>query len=153
VEKFKLENLTEKEVQLITDYRGGFRGVYWHPDDFEQRAREKEGNDYKIFYDESKFPEALERMMMKHDANYGINWVTVDFWLEEICARFDLDIVSNKVYYEFGCPNCSNYEDLPLDEEMSRLTSFSIIKQAQDGVTHLIECHECNKQFYGKILK
>ena len=33
-------------------------------------------------YDRNLFPKALDMMIGTHDANVGITWETIDFWLE-----------------------------------------------------------------------
>ena len=80
------------EIQLIKDYRDGYRSVYWHVDDFELKACELE--EWKCamnpelispLYDRSQFEEALDAMINRHDANIGINWDTVNIYLDEYC--------------------------------------------------------------------
>lgn len=63
----------------------GENAVVWSVDDFEARAIERIGKNWSLKYDESKFQEALDTMIDKHNADMGINWSTVDHWLDEIC--------------------------------------------------------------------
>lgn len=56
--------------------------IVWSVEDFEHRANERDGE-----YDESKFENALEQMIHKHDATLGISWDTIDFWLDELCLK------------------------------------------------------------------
>lgn len=57
------------------------RSVTWHEDDFELRARESQAG--RKAYDKKKFTEALYRMIRRHDAEIGVNWDTVDCYLED----------------------------------------------------------------------
>ena len=59
----------------------------WTVEDFVHRAAEIEESNRggKTLYDPSKFEEALHCMVNNHDANMGISWDTVDFWLDEMC--------------------------------------------------------------------
>ena len=62
--------------------------VRWSVDDFLTQALNKENvieAKYLKKYDPSKFQEALERMIDKHDAPIGITWDTIDFYLDEMC--------------------------------------------------------------------
>tara|TARA_B100001057_G_scaffold497838_1_gene603090 strand:+ start:2558 stop:3142 length:585 start_codon:yes stop_codon:yes gene_type:complete len=60
------------------------RSVTWAVDDFESVAQEREGGG-ELLYDRTQFPHALHTMMRKHDASLGISWLTVEFWLDELC--------------------------------------------------------------------
>ena len=86
-----MEELTKEEVRLVNDYRNGFLGVYWHIDDFEARAIEKEEQDLKeytprpVLYDRIRFEESLLAMISDHDCNIGITWDTIDYYLNEYC--------------------------------------------------------------------
>lgn len=62
----------------------GTKGVYWSVDDFQCRVNEKEN---PSLYDESKFENALKIMIEKHDANIGITWDTIDYYLDEHCKK------------------------------------------------------------------
>ena len=68
--------------------------LVWGVGDFEDRALDLEGSgdddhkedgDPKPRFDRSKFPEALHQMDHDHDANNGITWETIDYYLEEYC--------------------------------------------------------------------
>ena len=61
--------------------------VIWSVEDFECRAEEKKGENWRDFYDETKFEDALESMIHHHDAEYGITWGSVDFYLDEMCIK------------------------------------------------------------------
>lgn len=75
----------ENEIELVERYRRGARGVFWNTLDFEDRARRMEEEEGMELFDRSLFPEALERMLEDHDANYGITWNTIDYWLDFWC--------------------------------------------------------------------
>ena len=81
-----------EEIRLVEHYRNGYRGIYWHVEDFEQQAQIKEDAAIDVdpnielpLYDRDFFQDALERMIYKHDANEGINWYTIDYYLDSYC--------------------------------------------------------------------
>lgn len=61
--------------------------ICWSTHDLEQRATEVEEHqgDDVILYDRSKFKEALDALIDDHDCNWGINWETLDQYLEAYC--------------------------------------------------------------------
>lgn len=61
--------------------------ISWCVDDFESHAEhiENEHHDGKQVYDRDKFQYALDRMIDKHDATIGINWETIQIYLDEYC--------------------------------------------------------------------
>lgn len=77
--------VTQEELDLVTKYRDGFRGVFWHIDDFEHKALENEDYYKSVIYDRTKFEDALDLMINKHDCTIGITWDTVDYYLEDYC--------------------------------------------------------------------
>lgn len=94
-----------KELYLRDDiairiYNHNEEGIIsWCVEDFEGAAREyvskhhsdatpEEQKDiYLAYFDESKFPYALARMIDKADHSIGITWDTVDYYLHEYCLR------------------------------------------------------------------
>lgn len=74
--------IDENEIELVERYRRGARGVFWNVLDFEDRARRAEEKEGMELYDRNLFPKALDMMIETHDANIGITWETIDFWLE-----------------------------------------------------------------------
>jgi len=89
--------LSDEENELIQKYKSGYRGVYWHIDDFEAQAKtieemhQKKYNLelYPLMYDRSKFEDALYNMINKHDASLGINWTTIEVYLDTYCTLED----------------------------------------------------------------
>jgi len=79
--------LTEEEKELVQKHRDGYRGIYWHIDDFESIAKsiEEQEIDNRTVYDRTKFQGALEEMTHTHDANYGLSWESVRYNLNEYC--------------------------------------------------------------------
>jgi hypothetical protein len=63
------------------------RAVSWHVDDFINQAQLAEGEDWEEWYDKDEFERALCLMIEKHDASIGINWDTVDYYLETYCRK------------------------------------------------------------------
>jgi hypothetical protein len=61
------------------------RSIIWSVHDFEAKAGELKGLNWKYFYDESKFQKALIDMIANHDANHGINWYIISYYLDDNC--------------------------------------------------------------------
>lgn len=53
--------------------------ISWHIDDVLWRAKDQ---GVKITRKEAS--QVLELMLRKHDANMGISWETIDFWIDEV---------------------------------------------------------------------
>lgn len=79
------ELLTYDEQRLVEDYRSGYRGVFWHIDDFESEAQEIEEYKGKLIYDRSKFEYALNEMIRHNDCEWGITWESVRSNLDIYC--------------------------------------------------------------------
>jgi len=88
LERLKMENarLRQKVEILEADLQNS---ITWSVEDFEYRASALENYDdrYCEIYDCDKFEEALLMMIRKHDAEVGITWHTIDFWLDEMCRK------------------------------------------------------------------
>lgn len=81
-----LYHLKDGRTAMIALLDPGSNYISWSVYDFEIRAIERTDEDaWKEYYDESKFQEALDMMIEKHDASVGINWDTIDYYLEEYC--------------------------------------------------------------------
>lgn len=78
--------LTQKEKDLVEKYRNGYRGIFWGIADFEAKAKEKEECDGNIKYDRDLFETALDKMIDSHDAEQGITWDTISYYLDTYCA-------------------------------------------------------------------
>lgn len=63
------------------------KSITWNVEDFKMRAKQKEQSNWKKVYDKSKFKEALKMMIHSHDAEIGITWDTLDYWLDEHCKK------------------------------------------------------------------
>ena len=79
-----LVELTETEIELIEKHRDGYKGIYWHPNDFEMKAMNQLN---PTIYDKSKYEDALDHMLRHHDCNNGITWDTISFYLDEYCKK------------------------------------------------------------------
>ena len=71
----------DKGVAQIRYIDPNERGFFWSVYDFEERAKtlaedNLEGKTWEEIYDKTKFRKALHSMT--HDANYGINWDSID---------------------------------------------------------------------------
>ena len=66
----------------------GMESIKWSVKDFKSRAIALTDEDvWQNYYDESKFDSALKAMIKNHDANEGICWLTIDYYLEEFCKN------------------------------------------------------------------
>ena len=65
------------------DYKA--RSIVWSVADFEDRSSIEKFNNYK--FDKTKFSLALKLMIKDHDANTGITWDTVDYYLDTYCRK------------------------------------------------------------------
>ena len=67
------------------------RTISWSTEDFESRATDlcqsTEEGTWDEVYDESKFADALDKIIDDHDANHGISWNTIDYYLDTYCKR------------------------------------------------------------------
>ncbi len=79
--------IAELKYSIDHEYTPRWRSIPWNVEDFKGRAEQlKEANPKKNYiFDETKFEDALEQMIKKHDANLGISWETVDIYLREYC--------------------------------------------------------------------
>ena len=59
------------------------------PESVKERAKRilSTCKDWRDYFDESKFAEALDRMIHKHDAEYGITWESIKYYLNEMCVK------------------------------------------------------------------
>lgn len=82
-----------KEVRLIEQVIYDIRktAIIWSIEDFEDRALNNKGENWRDFYDETKFQEALESMIEHHDAEYGIGWLNVDWYLNDVCFKKEVE--------------------------------------------------------------
>lgn len=79
--------LKEVKQEVEFNYLPAWRSVSWSVADFEGRAIQRKGENWKKFYDKFKFEDTLARMIAKHDATIGITWETIDFYLDEFCSK------------------------------------------------------------------
>ena len=75
------------------------RTISWSTADFESRAKDMLGDNWEDTYDSSKFANALDEMIDNHDANNGISWSTIDYYLGVYCNknRNEQDKLNNEV--------------------------------------------------------
>ena len=60
--------------------------IKWSIDDFYTQIQCRREYD-EDNYDETKFQECLEMMIQNHDANVGIDWTDIDYYLDEYCKK------------------------------------------------------------------
>jgi hypothetical protein len=88
----RFHNTDYYPVELVHDMLNYIseRCIAWDEDDFKQVAIDKTNEtDWNIYYDESRFNQALKEMIDHHDATIGINWETVKYYLDEYCKLKD----------------------------------------------------------------
>lgn len=76
--------------------------IQWSVDDFKSRAIDYKGDDWEEYYDKNKFKQALAEMIYRHDAENGITWDTIDYYLDYMCvnrttAGMRMDIYNSKL--------------------------------------------------------
>lgn len=86
-EKAKGFGMMQVIEHLENEYYPKWKSICWSILDFEDKAISKEKSNWKNVYDKTKFKFALEKMIQKHDANVGITWNTVEYYLEEYCKK------------------------------------------------------------------
>jgi len=72
-------------IKIAKYYRE--RSILWAVEDFESRAEDIEGENWREVYDENKFENALTAMIHDHDCNDGITWDSVDYYLNSYCKK------------------------------------------------------------------
>lgn len=84
-------NYIKKEIQvtksikeMIIETTKGMSYIGWSVEDFKYQASNQED---PSIYDETKFKDALDIMINKHDASIGITWETIDYYLNEYCLK------------------------------------------------------------------
>ena len=73
----------DKVVDILTDLSK--KCVKWSEDDFRAVALNKKGDEWDLWYCKERFGEALHAMIDKHDASVGINWDTIEYYLDMYC--------------------------------------------------------------------
>ena len=67
----------------------GMESIKWSVKDFKIKAIALTDEDvWQDYYDESKFNTALKAMIKNHDANEGINWTTIQMYLDLYCKKY-----------------------------------------------------------------
>lgn len=79
----KIKSLTIQKIFELLDKEK--RSITWSVDDFKVRAIDLENSGIYIKYDESKFKNALEEMISRHEPSIGISWDIIDWYLHEVC--------------------------------------------------------------------
>lgn len=74
-----------KAIEIAKDFQQ--RSITWAVEDFESRAEDMEGENWREIYDEDKFENALTSMIHDHDCNNGITWDSVDHYLDSYCKK------------------------------------------------------------------
>lgn len=66
--------------------------IHWTTEDFEMQARNMADDNWEEVFDKTKFQSALEQMVRKHDADMGITWDTITYYLNEKCKKDENNI-------------------------------------------------------------
>ena len=73
----------QKAYDILSEYDEGSIG--WSVDDFKTQAHAVYGDNWHNVLNELMFPTALRIMIQKHDADIGITWDTIEYYLEQYC--------------------------------------------------------------------
>lgn len=73
------------DLQMLID-PDALTPTWWQVSDFECKASEIENSRKCTLFDRSKFREALQQMITRHDASIGITWDLIGDYLWEVCA-------------------------------------------------------------------
>lgn len=84
-ELYKLKAQLKKVQKEFEQYKK--ESIRWCWEDFTYRAEEI---GYKC--SKKKAQELVEQMIRKHDANLGINWYTLDYYIETNCKKISKKI-------------------------------------------------------------
>lgn len=84
--EFKLE-MKDGSTSKFVFLPSGNSAIIWGVADFMSKANDLKGEDWNKYYDESKFVTALKEMVHRHDANIGITWDTVEYYLNQNCKK------------------------------------------------------------------
>lgn len=76
--------ILEDVKQKIQERTEGMSYIGWSVEDFKYQASKQED---PSIYDETKFQNALDAMINKHDASIGITWETIDIYLDNYCIK------------------------------------------------------------------
>lgn len=82
--KIQLKDNTEAEIRYFSPETAY---VVWSVNDFISKAQEEQKENWYNYFDETKFYGALHEMIRKHDANEGITWYTISYYLNEYCKK------------------------------------------------------------------
>ena len=83
-------------IAQIKYNRPGVRGIYWSVEDFKQQAEKEyiyydylfpKAKNWRNVFDEKLFEKALDIMVDNHNANVGVNWETVAYYLDKVCLK------------------------------------------------------------------
>lgn len=73
-----------KEIlKLLEDLK---TAVIWRIEDFESKAKELEQKAGCHLFDRSLFSKVLQLMILKHNADEGICWLTIEEYLQNYCT-------------------------------------------------------------------
>ncbi len=109
-------DLLSEFIEDADDYF--YRSVSWNVADFEGVAKDREGDYWDSVYDPDKFEDALYKMIDRHDAELGITWFTVGYYLDEECKRDEIEedeVVDDLVIKNAGdeiCVGCGSQADV-----------------------------------------
>lgn len=76
-------NLSQKEIMKRIVYLQ--LAIIWSVEDFETRAQALEKGENGLIYERNSFENALVKMIDNHRKEEGINWSTVEYYLNTYC--------------------------------------------------------------------
>lgn len=77
--------MKDNTIAKIICLEPGTNCITWSIEDFEMTAYRLKGNNWKDYYNQEQFQATLDKMIDKHDAQWGINWDIIEYYLNEYC--------------------------------------------------------------------
>ena len=85
--KIEFDNTDVRESIIMAFDQLMSECIQWTVEDFEMQAQNITDDNWEEVYDKTKFQDALETMIRKHDADIGICWETINVYLDEYCRK------------------------------------------------------------------
>ena len=135
----------EKIIEKSTYSNNGFISICWSVEDFKGQARDRYGDAWEYYLDETKFSNALKLMESNHDANIGINWEVIDYYLDEYCKHdTPVMLIATLLYvdganYKFNFDlviNPESVEELIIEEEYDISEFGKNLNYIIDNINH-----------------
>jgi len=149
------KQLYEDLKKEFNDYKE--QSVKWSIEDFEHQALQNEKRHFsgdptlmelanaKVLYNRDEFNDALLMMIYRHDAEHGICWETLSYWLDEKCRiKHDekITLVPEEAAWYWMTKDHPVYVFNPregtesqIEEKWDKLNAITFYKWVQENVT------------------